>query len=144
MDGERLKDFSFEDSKLDESIQSDLEQSIFTAHPESTIYVFHTPANNTALDITENEKHVGSFAVRQFIEKHQPFLTLHGHIHETVDMSGKYQEKIGISLGMSAGNHNYDSNLAVLVFDTEDPSKAIRKKLPCTYLGKLRRKILRF
>jgi len=40
--------------------------------------------NNTALDITGNDMHVGSFAVRQFIEKYQPHLTLHGHIHETV------------------------------------------------------------
>ena len=142
--GPALSNFSFNEDAAEEFIQTDLAYPAFTRNPQKTIYVFHTPTLATALDITEFGLHIGSFAVKQFIEQHQPYLTLHGHIHETVDMSGEYKHKIGNSLGMSAGNHNYDSKLAVLVFDTDDPSQAVRKKIPCTTLGKLRKRILGF
>ena len=80
-------------------------------------------------------------AVRKFIETYQPYLTLHGHIHETVDMSGSYKEQIGRSWGMSAGNHNEDRKLSVLVMDLDNIASAERVKLPCTKLGKMFGKI---
>lgn len=127
----------FTESDRTNSIQHDLKSKLFTENSQNTIYVFHTPANNTSLDITEDNAHVGSFAVREFIERYQPHLTLHGHIHETVDMSGNYKEQIGKSLGMSAGNHNEDSKLAVLVFDAKNPKISERIRLPCTKFGKI-------
>jgi len=48
---------------------------------------------NTALDIVGDGIHVGSTAVRKFIEKYQPHLCLTGHIHEAV---GK--DKIGSTI----------------------------------------------
>jgi Icc-related predicted phosphoesterase len=125
-----------------DSIQRDLESATFTARPESTVYVFHTPPNNTALDIIQDGEHVGSFAVRGFIEKYQPKLTLHGHIHETVDMSGRFIEQIGNSTMLSAGNHNYDSKVAVVEFDLYNPTSAQRKKLPCGKVGKMFNRLL--
>src|SRR3989344_576947 len=118
-----------------------LETAPFATNYAKTIYVFHTPSSNTALDIIDNGKHVGSLAVRKFIETHQPYLTLHGHIHETVDMSGSYKEQIGRSWGMSAGNHNEDRKLSVLVMDLDNIASAERVKLPCTKLGKMFGKI---
>ena len=61
--------------------------------------------------------HVGSMALRLFIEQYQPYLTLHGHIHETVEMSGNFKHKIGETLCLSSGNHNVGDNLAILVLD---------------------------
>lgn len=101
-----------------------------------TIYVFHTPPSETSLDVIYDRVHVGSVAVRKFIEKYQPPLTLHGHIHETVDMTGEYKTQIGNTWCMSAGNDNEDSKLAVLVFDTDNLASAQRIKLPCTKTGK--------
>ena len=59
------------------------------------IFNFHPPPFGTSLDeapaLDENLKplhggralrHVGSTAVREAIDKHQPMLSLHGHIHE--------------------------------------------------------------
>jgi Icc-related predicted phosphoesterase len=137
------KEFSFTDSDRTDSIQKDLESPLFTSNPTGTIYVFHTPMNNTALDTTENGIHVGSFAVRDFIEKYQPLLTLHGHIHESVEMSRVFSGQIENSLGMSAGNHNEEGRLAVLVIDTDDIGNAKRVKLPCTIIGKFGRRLLK-
>lgn len=48
------------------------------------ILVSHAPPLNTRLDRLTNGTHVGSRAVRNFIDKHQPELAVCGHIHEAV------------------------------------------------------------
>jgi len=137
------------------SIEEDLSTRLFTANPEKTVYVIHTPPYGTNLDKLERRtisqadfdaimasspldeakrivertfgKHsVGSLAVRRFIEKYQPYLTLHGHIHETVSVSKKFKDKIGSTLCMTAGNSNRSKNLAVVEFELGKPEKAKR------------------
>ncbi|MFH1589835.1 MAG: metallophosphoesterase [archaeon] len=135
------------------SIQKDLEKRVFTTNPEKTIYVVHTPPDNTYLDyvyaspsrrleeetiietmamkpngkfFNPNTQHVGSIALRSFIENHQPYLTLHGHIHETVDISGEFKDHIGKTLCMAPGNDNFSKNLAMIVFDVYNPKEAER------------------
>ena len=51
-----------------------------TAPP--VILVSHAPPYGTRLDRLRSGKHVGSRAVRDFIEEHQPAICLCGHIHE--------------------------------------------------------------
>lgn len=114
-----------------DSIQRDLSKELFTKNAGKTVYVFHTPPNNTNLDITSHHaasrgQHVGSMAVRLFIETRQPYLTLHGHIHETVDISGEFKDKIGNTLCLSSGNHNIGDKLAVLAFDLHKPQEVKR------------------
>jgi hypothetical protein len=46
------------------------------------ILVSHSPPYNTRLDATSLGKHVGSRAVRRFIEDKKPILAVCGHIHE--------------------------------------------------------------
>ncbi|MSQ47363.1 MAG: hypothetical protein EXR78_03075 [Deltaproteobacteria bacterium] len=55
------------------------------------LMVCHTPPYATALDRLTNGTPVGSSAVRQFIENHQPHLCITGHIHESpgVDFIGR-------------------------------------------------------
>lgn len=55
------------------------------------IMVPHAPPYNTAADKISNGMHVGSKAVREFIERVQPDFCLTGHIHEAkaVDRIGK-------------------------------------------------------
>lgn len=54
------------------------------------IFVPHAPPAHTALDRTFFGKHVGSTAVRAFIEKRRPDVVVCGHIHESrgMDMIG--------------------------------------------------------
>lgn len=51
-------------------------------HAQKKVFVPHAPPFTTKLDVTRAGKHVGSAAVRTFIEKHQPDVTICGHIHE--------------------------------------------------------------
>ncbi len=55
------------------------------------LLVTHNPPAGTKLDKVESGEHVGSKAIRKFIEKHAPLLNLSAHIHENsgVDTIGK-------------------------------------------------------
>jgi uncharacterized protein len=124
-DGWQKFEFRLEMEAAD-SIQKDLSQQVYQQKPRETVYVIHTPPERTHLDQLANRNHVGSFALRLFIEQHQPYLTLHGHIHETVDVSGHFQARIGETVCMSPGNHNVGERVAVLVFDLDAPRSADR------------------
>jgi Icc-related predicted phosphoesterase len=49
----------------------------------SLILVSHCPPKNTKVDQVSSGEHVGSIAVRRFIEKTQPTLVVSGHVHES-------------------------------------------------------------
>ncbi len=57
------------------------------------IFVPHPPPLNTACDLLPPGRHVGSSAVRAFIEQYQPDVCVCGHIHEArgLDRIGKTQ-----------------------------------------------------
>jgi uncharacterized protein len=57
------------------------------------IFVPHAPPRGTTLDRILIGKHVGSVAVREFVELHQPDVLVCGHIHESrgIDSLGKTQ-----------------------------------------------------
>lgn len=54
------------------------------AHCPDLVLVCHTPPYGTATDQVGGGVHVGSRAVREFIERVQPAVCLTGHIHESV------------------------------------------------------------
>jgi Icc-related predicted phosphoesterase len=41
--------------------------------------------------------------MKTFIEKNQPLLTLHGHIHESPQLSGTFCDRIGETLSINPG-----------------------------------------
>jgi uncharacterized protein len=94
---------------------------------EKAIWVVHTPPMNTALDFNRDHLHIGSIALRRAIETYQPKITLHGHIHETVDLTGKFIEKIGKTTALAAGN-SPNGSLHYLIVDLEHPEKSKRNK----------------
>lgn len=49
----------------------------------TTVLLCHQPPYGTQTDIARNGVHVGSDAVRAFIEQHRPLLCCTGHIHES-------------------------------------------------------------
>jgi uncharacterized protein len=78
-----------------EFTESELEQVLnesFHDIPENIplVFVSHQPPIQTACDRISSGKHVGSYAVRKFIETHQPLICFTGHIHESAGM-----DKIG-------------------------------------------------
>lgn len=56
------------------------DSQLMTAGPR--VLLTHTPPRDTQLDVTRHGQHVGSEAVRRFIDRRQPSLVVCGHIHE--------------------------------------------------------------
>jgi Icc-related predicted phosphoesterase len=105
-----------------------------TAPPERTIFSFHCPPFGSGLDeapeLTEDMrmKHagrapvpLGSTAVRDAIEKHQPALSLHGHIHES-----RGNARIGRTLCINPGSSYEQGELLGAVVDLEGGKKVKR------------------
>ena len=66
------------------TIAEDLDRLAARSDPTRTIYVFHSPPFATTLDrLRGGITPIGSRAVRQFIDRRRPPLTLHGHVHES-------------------------------------------------------------
>lgn len=61
------------------------------AQTHRKVVVSHAPPRDTAVDRVRSGAHVGSTAVREFVEKTQPDLVISGHIHEArgTDQVGK-------------------------------------------------------
>lgn len=62
------------------------------------VAIIHTPPLGTSLDRTSSGSHVGSPAVRAFIEQVQPEAVICGHIHEAVG-----EERLGVSHMLNPG-----------------------------------------
>ena len=75
--------------------------------PKLEIVLSHTPPRDTLLDCTRRREHVGSVAVRRFVEEFQPALVLCGHIHE-----GRGIDRLGATTIVNCGAA-YDGLYAV-------------------------------
>jgi len=115
-------------SENKESIRQDLTKEVYTANSRRTIYAIHTPPSTTSLDRI-SIGHVGSIAVREFIEQHKPLATLHGHIHETVDITGAHHERIGETECYSCGNHNTTEHVMAILLDTKNMGNGERIRI---------------
>jgi Icc-related predicted phosphoesterase len=97
-----------------ETIEEDLDRLPKPPEQERAIYIMHSPPFGTRLDLIEGGKSAGSRAIKTFIERHQPRLTLHGHIHESPRLSGAYVDRIGETLSINPGQ---------FVWTGRDPSR---------------------
>lgn len=89
------------------------------------IFVCHAPPYDTALDRLPHIPYpVGSRAVRDFIERRQPPLCLHGHIHESPQVTGRCVHLLGKSLCVNPGQGH--DRLWAVCLDTADPLGTIR------------------
>ncbi|MFH2055295.1 MAG: metallophosphoesterase [bacterium] len=117
------------------TIQEDLEKLAAADDLHQSIWLFHTPPYNTKLDRAPLDGkmvdhapldvHVGSIAVRRFIEEQQPLVTLHGHVHESAQLTGGWRDRIGRTQLFSAAHHG--SELALVRFDPRDLEHAKRQ-----------------
>jgi hypothetical protein len=104
------------------SIEEELSLITFK-DPSRTICIFHCPPYDSGLDTLYNGRPIGSGSIREFIERHQPLVSLHGHIHESPYMSGIFFTKIGTCLSINPGHSS--KALHAVIFDTEDPSGSV-------------------
>jgi len=120
-----------------ETILNDLQQLAPGGDLSRAVFLFHTPPYHTGLDRAaldgkkvshvDLDVHIGSIAVRRFIESKQPLVTLHGHVHESSRITGVWKEQIGRTVAMSAAHDG--PGLALVRFDLSDPGSATRELL---------------
>ncbi len=102
------------------TIEEDLKDLAVLSDPGKTIYVIHAPPHGTNLDITTSGEHVGSHAIRAFIEKNNPLATLHGHIHESPRMSGSWMDVLDKTVCINVGSAQGNGKLPCCVMDIEN------------------------
>ena len=96
-------------------------------HPEKSIFNIHVPPVDTIIDsVTDIDpktlkrdlrriKGAGSSAVREAIEKYQPLVGLHGHIHES---RGEF--KLGSTLCLNPGSEYAEGILRGVIIAIDD------------------------
>jgi Icc-related predicted phosphoesterase len=117
------------------TIQRDLDSLVGDEPLDRAVFLFHTPPYDTPLDRAALDGktcehvaldlHVGSIAVRRFIEERQPLLSLHGHIHESTRLTGEWKIRMGRTVCIN-GAHD-GPELALVRFDLQSPWEATRE-----------------
>lgn len=118
-----------------QTIKKDLDQLGGEDDLSKSIFLFHTPPYKTKLDRAALDGkfyehvpldvHVGSIAVERFIRDRQPFLTMHGHIHESTSITGEWKDSLGKTVAFN-GAHN-GKELSLIRFDLDDLSVCSRE-----------------
>lgn len=103
----------------------------------TAVLLFHAPPYETRLDRASLDGrtfegvpldlHIGSVAIRRFIEERQPHLSLHGHVHESTRLTGAFMEQIGRTVALQAAHDGPE--LSLLRFELETPAHATRTLL---------------
>jgi uncharacterized protein len=116
------------------TIQQDLETLSSGEDLSRAIFLFHSPPYQTKLDRAALDGkmvdhvpldlHVGSIAIKRFIAAKQPWLTLHGHVHESARLTGNWRDQIGKTHLFGAAHDGPE--LALARFDVERLEEAAR------------------
>jgi Icc-related predicted phosphoesterase len=120
------------------TIERDLERLAGSDDLSRALFLFHSPPYQTNLDRAALDgkfvdhvpldPHVGSIAIRRFIERRQPLATLHGHIHEAPRLTGTWCDRIGRTRIFSGAHDGRE--LPLVRFDTDDLDSATRDLVP--------------
>jgi Icc-related predicted phosphoesterase len=124
-----------EEEKRYSTIKDDLDKLTGGADLTEAIFLFHSPPYQTNLDWSAQggrmvdhvplDRHLGSIAIRRFIESRQPLLTLHGHVHESARLSHSWRDRLGRTHCFSAAHDGPE--LALVRFDPADLDSASRQ-----------------
>ena len=132
--GRRTIDVLLDEIKYS-TIAEDLEKLSQQSPITKTIYLFHSPPYHSCLDRADLhgkkvdhapvDVHVGSVAIQRFIKSKQPLLTLHGHVHESAQITGWWKEKVDRTFSFTAAHNGPE--LSVVRFDTDNLENATRE-----------------
>jgi Icc-related predicted phosphoesterase len=117
------------------TIKEDLERLTKNEDLTKAVFLFHSPPYQTKLDLSclkgqmidyiPLDHHLGSIAIRRFIEARQPLLTLHGHVHEAARLSASWRDRIGRTHCFSAAHDGPE--LALIRFQLEQLDAASKE-----------------
>ena len=126
---DELVDYSLEIMKDKPAIETQLAEGLKDVDGDKLVLITHGPPHDTVCDVCVTGVHVGSRGIRSVIQSKQPKLTLHGHIHETVDKTGEFQDKIGESLVVTVGNDHRPDAPYIIEANLSDAISVERKAL---------------
>jgi Icc-related predicted phosphoesterase len=115
------------DIRRQPSIADSLQQLSQKSPVKRTIYVCHTPPADCALDTMPRDRHIGSKALRQFIEQQAPLLTLHGHTHESPHLTNTFAIQLGSTWSANPGHDQ--RSFHGITLDTDDIAGTITHTL---------------
>ncbi len=96
-------------------------------NPSRTVCVFHAPPHDTNCDVIFDGRHIGSQAIRSWIETHQPLILLCGHIHESPYKTSSAYDRIGQTVICNPGAG--ERSVHTVTFDLGDPRAGITHSL---------------
>jgi Icc-related predicted phosphoesterase len=102
------------------SIEQELRR-LPVADPPHTVAVVHAPPFDTRCDVLFDGRHIGSKALRSWIEKNQPCFSLHGHIHESPKLSRSFFDRIGATTVINPGCDHPHPHLVFI--DLDNPAE---------------------
>jgi len=120
-----VHDHVFDPAVRTPSIAESLAALAMRTEVRDTVFVLHSPPQGTACDVMSGGAHVGSRAIRAFVETHQPRLTLSGHIHESPRVTGAWRDRLGATICVNPGQFAGPRACAVW-FDPADPDGTLR------------------
>lgn len=123
--GDALREFRFDPERRTPTIADGLSELAALSPPADTVYMLHSPPRDTACDVISTRQHVGSRAIRSFIEARQPRLVLSGHIHESPRVSGAWRDQLGRTPVVNPGQFG-SPRLCGVWFDPEAAGGALR------------------
>jgi Icc-related predicted phosphoesterase len=122
---EGVREWRFDPERREPTIAEGLDALAQASDPAATIYVLHSPPRDTACDVISTRQHVGSRAIRAFVETRQPRLVLSGHIHESPRVSGAWRDTVGRTPVVNPGQFG-GPKLAGVWFDPRRPEETLR------------------
>ncbi|MBF8259207.1 MAG: Phosphoesterase [Actinobacteria bacterium] len=99
------------------TIEEELAKLPAPADLSRAVYVIHGPPSGLSLDVCRGGERVGSAATLRFLERRQPLLSLHGHIHESPEESGVWKASVGRTVVIQPGQSA--AGLTVVLGDLE-------------------------
>ncbi|MFH1502596.1 MAG: metallophosphoesterase [Candidatus Eisenbacteria bacterium] len=102
------------------TIEDELRELVRPEDMSRAVYVMHMPPANLGLDECGHGESVGSESVYRFIEREQPFLTMHGHIHESPEVSKLWLSGVGDTFCLQPGQSEEGGPLSHVVVDTDE------------------------
>ena len=107
------------------TIEEELGALPLPADPARAVYVIHVPPAGLGLDRCADGREGGSRAVHGFLRKVAPRVSLHGHIHESPEMTGLWCTRLGSTLAVQPGSR---AALVGVVVDLQARSAVLRTR----------------
>ena len=88
------------------TIEDEINRLVLPNNIANSVYVIHMPPYKLGLDKCGNGAEVGSRAIYDFLWNKQPKISLHGHIHESPEVTRRWYAKLGRTICIQPGQLN--------------------------------------